>query len=175
MGKLSPREQKAYKEELAHADKQERAKADAEYNRAMEEGYEAQPPRRTTPTAFERIKAAGGKVVSSAKSGARTAYDAGARIESSRREAGAGPIISSINSGSGFSNQSPRRNQRQANYPDENPNNNGGERIYMTICDSQGNCKQKTIKGGPKKPKRQQGPTWSAGGLGSFGNDPGFL
>jgi hypothetical protein len=123
------------------------------------------------PTAYQKIKQSVRDASKPVSSVAKDMYAAGAHARSVGHEIGNTPIMRSMRSQDGFSSQSPRQQPRGQQYPNEQYDT--GESITLKICDAQGNCRTKKIKGGPKKP-RQTGPSWNVGGLGSFGNDPGF-
>jgi hypothetical protein len=134
-----------------------------EYGEELEYHYENAPvniPSKAQPTTYERIKGVAGSVAG-----------AGRAVAGAVGDFGQNPHVRQIASQSGFTSQSPRQQPRrsQPQYPDENPSN---DRIYLTICDSQGHCRQKTIKNGPAKPRQPRRPGWAAGTLG--GDDPGF-
>ena len=183
MVKLSPREQKAYKEELEHAANMQQEAEDAAYRRDMEAQYDKQPPRRTTPTAYERIKGAVGNAGRRVANTGRVAYDAGAQAAQTGRDIGQNPHIQSMRRQDGFTapvQAVPRHQTSRQEYPGAPVTDNSvmhpGNRLVVMKCnDATGKCR--TIATGismekSKEPRQARQRPWQRGGLG--GEDTGF-
>jgi len=115
----------------------------------------------------------GSKVISTVKSVASEAYDAGRQARQIGHDMGQGSAIRSIRSQEGFSKFSQQRDPRpRGNYPQQQnrPSGSPGETIKITRCDEYGNCRTSTLKGG--KARQPRAPAWANGLLG--GRDSGL-
>lgn len=174
---LTKEQQQQYKEELVHAEKAERAKEEAEYKREIEEQYEKQPPRRTTPTTYEKIKHSVGNAAATAKKAANTVYDVGAQARQTGQDIGNTPAVRSMRGHSGFTapvQAVPRSPNSRQQYPgapvDEGSVMHPGNTTFIIKC-ADGQCEMSKRKQREPKPRPQR-RQWQTGGLG--GNDPGF-
>jgi len=167
---LTKAHQKQYKEELQHAE-------DVEYQREMEEQYEKQPPRRTTPTTYEKIKNAAKKVAPAVKSAGHAAYDAGAQARQTGQDIGNTPAVRSMRSQDGFIapvQAAPRHATSRQQYQGA-PVNDGsvmhpGNTTFIIKCQD-GQCEMTQRKQRAPKPPRPR-RSYMTGGLG--GDDPGL-
>lgn len=171
--RLTKEQRREYEEELEYAHSRQEARDDADYRRAMHEQYDAQPPRRTKATTYEKIK-----------SGARRAYDIGAGVAGVARDIGQNPHIQQIRSQSGFIQRNaqqgtPRHSTSRQQYQGAPVAGSSvmhpGNRIVVMRCsDETGKCKVIATGRSEERPRqpRQRRPRYATGLLG--GEDYGL-
>ena len=177
--RLTKEQRAEYQEELEYAHAQQQARGDAAYRAAMDEQYDAQPGRRTQPTAYERISSSARGLAARASVAGNRALNAGARAAEGVSAIGQNPHIRQMSQQSGFINRNippaqPRHATARQQYAGAPVHDNSvmhpGNRIVVMRC-SEATGKCKTIATGiseerPRQPRRARRPAYYRGGLG---------